>query len=174
MGSQSVASVVISTSFDGAVRYTIVAALSEHHEVRVRGRGQTVVFVGDSDDGRLIIRQETEGKKPKEVCSITLSDPDELRAFFKGLRRLMASLEYVGPRPSAAAGGGGPTHGVLPAVRGEGKPAVAPWTKEEENEICKRYESGETIQSIAGARKRSPRSIELRLQRLGVLPPDQP
>jgi hypothetical protein len=45
-----------------------------------------------------------------------------------------------------------------------------PWTKDEEQEIRRRYEAGEEIQSIARAPKRSPRAIELRLQRLGVLP----
>ena len=69
-----------------------MAELSERHEVRLRGRDKTIYFIADSDDGRLIIRQESEGKKPKDVCSITLSDPDELRGFFKGLRRIMTSL----------------------------------------------------------------------------------
>ena len=63
--------------------------LSERHEVRVRGRDQTVVFIADSHDGRLIIRQEKEGKKSNDICAITLSNSDELRAFFQGLRRIM-------------------------------------------------------------------------------------
>ena len=63
--------------------------LSERHEVRVRGRDRTVVFIADSHDGRLIIRQEQEGKKSKDICAITLSNSDELRAFFQGLRTLL-------------------------------------------------------------------------------------
>jgi len=51
--------------------------------------------------------------------------------------------------------------------------AFAPWTKEEEEEIRRRHAGGESIQTIASARQRSPRAIELRLQRLGVLPPDE-
>ena len=71
-----------------------MAELSERHEVRLRGKNQTIVFIADSDDGRLVIRQEPDGKKIEDVCSITLADPDELRAFFKGLRRIIASLGY--------------------------------------------------------------------------------
>jgi hypothetical protein len=73
--------------------------LSERHEVRVRGQGQTIVFIAESEDGRLLIRQEFDGKKAKD-------------------------------------------------------------------------ESGESVEAIARARKRSPRAIELRLQRLGGLPRD--
>jgi hypothetical protein len=69
-----------------------MAELSERHEVRLRGKDRTITFIADSDDGRLVIRQESEGKKAKDVCAITLSNPDELRAFFKGLRRMMVAL----------------------------------------------------------------------------------
>lgn len=51
--------------------------------------------------------------------------------------------------------------------------AFAPWTKDEEEEIRRRHADGESIPTIASARQRSPRAIELRLQRLGVLPPDE-
>jgi hypothetical protein len=51
--------------------------------------------------------------------------------------------------------------------------AFAPWTKEEEQDIKKRHAAGESISMIARTHKRSPRAIELRLQRLGVLPRDQ-
>src|SRR4051812_24087902 len=66
--------------------------MSERHEVRVPGDGQTIVFVADSDDRRLIIRQEREGQGAEEVCSISLSNPQELRSFFNGLRRIVGSL----------------------------------------------------------------------------------
>jgi hypothetical protein len=52
----------------------------------------TIVFLADSKDGRLVIRQQPDDKKPKDVCAITLSDPDELRTYFKGLRRILSSL----------------------------------------------------------------------------------
>src|SRR5204862_7369759 len=66
-------------------------AMSERHEVRVPGDGQTIVFVADSEDGRLIIRQERPGAEATEVCSIALTHPDELRGVFQGLRRIQAS-----------------------------------------------------------------------------------
>jgi len=60
---------------------------------------------------------------------------------------------------------------VVAQARQRNPQAFAPWTRDEEAEILKRYESGESVQLIARARKRSPRAIELRLQRMGVLPP---
>jgi hypothetical protein len=178
-----------------------VAELSERHEVRVRGRGQTIVFIADSSDGRLVIRQEPEGNEPSEVCSLTLRDPEELRAFFDGLRRIVTSLGYGGEvgapgegrgaragRPAAdrtSAGRGqhaSPSNRVLSGAtpeqereaiisqaRERNPQAFSPWTPEEEQEVRRRYESGEPIEAIARARKRSSRAIELRLQRMGAL-----
>jgi hypothetical protein len=159
--------------------------LSERHEVRLRGRDKTIVFLADSEDGRLIIRQEPDNKKPKDVCSITLSDPDELRTFFKGLRRIVASLEHgektiepsgksvvvkqralEEPRPDDR-------DALVAQARQRNTQAFAPWTKDEEQEVKKRYESGESVQEIARARRRSPRAIDLRLQRLGLLPQER-
>jgi hypothetical protein len=156
--------------------------ISERHEIRIRGRDHTIVFIADSQDGRLVIRQEPDGKKSKEVCAITLSDPDELRAFLKGLRRILSSLGHAvesGEEPA-------PTRGerprlvtsrrederdaVIAQARQRNPQAFVPWTREDEQEVRRRYEAGENIQAIAGAHKWSPRAIELRLQRLGVPP----
>jgi hypothetical protein len=52
--------------------------------------------------------------------------------------------------------------------------AFVPWTNEEEEEIQRRHVAGDSIQSIARARKRSPRAIELRVQQLGALRPTRP
>jgi hypothetical protein len=151
--------------------------LSERHEVRVRGRDQTVVFIADSRDGRLIIRQEQEGKKPKDVCAITLSNSDELRAFFQGLRRIMASLGEVAepsapsaPRPWQYVNE--ERDALMAKARQRNAQAFAPWSPNEEQEVRKRYEAGERVEAIAQAHQRSPRAIELRLQRMGLLPPD--
>ena len=114
--------------------------ISERHEIRIRGRDHTIVFIADSQDGRLVIRQEPDGKKSKEVCAITLSDPDELRAFLKGLRRILSSLGHAvesGEEPA-------PTRGERPRLvtsrREDERDAVAqarqrnplafvPWTR---------------------------------------------
>jgi hypothetical protein len=174
-----------------------MSEVSERHEVRVRGRGQTIVFIADSSDGRLVIRQEPDAGDAADVCSLTLRDPDELRAFFTGLRRIVSSLGYGGetapaarPRPlpprrrggpRRRRGGGGrhPAHpggGPRRGPRGPHQPgapahpqAFAPWTPQEEEEIRREHEAGEPIEAIARRHKRSPRAIELRLQRLGVL-----
>jgi hypothetical protein len=164
-----------------------MAELSERHEVRVRGKDNTVVFVADSSDGKLVIRQEWDGKGPKQSCAITLADPSELEAFFKGLRRIMASLGTIEDRAAPAAPrlrSGGASAAAAPPpdaderealvakARQRNPQAFAPWTKNEEQEIAKRYRAGESIEAIARARKRSPRAIELRLQRLGLMAGD--
>jgi hypothetical protein len=180
-----------------------MAELSERHEVRVRAKDQTIVFLVDSSDGRLVIRQEREGEPPAEVCSITLSNPDELQTFFQGLRRILASLEYREPAGTAPVAGSGPSGArgrgratLAPGSSGPNQPsalsapepereaiveqarqrnpnAFAPWTREEEQEIRRQFEAGEPIPSIARSHKRSPRAIELRLQRMGAMPRDQ-
>jgi hypothetical protein len=81
--------------------------LSKRHEIRIRGKDYTIIFIADSQDSRLVIRQEPDGKKSKNVYAITLSDPDELRAFFKGLSRILSSLGHAvdsGGAPSARRG----------------------------------------------------------------------
>jgi hypothetical protein len=160
-----------------------MAELSERHEVRVRGKDNTVVFVADSNDGRLVIRQEWDGKGRKDSCAITLADPSELEGFFKGLRRIMASLGTIEDRSPAAAprlkSGAAPAaardderEALVAKARQRNPQAFAPWTKEEEQEVAKRYRAGESIEAIARSRRRSPRAIELRLQRLSLMPSD--
>ena len=63
---------------------------------------------------------------------------------------------------------------VIAQARQRNPQAFAPWTKEEEQQVRQRYERGETVPAIARAHSRSPRAIELRLQKLGVLPPEPP
>lgn len=69
-----------------------MAGLSERHEINIRGKDYTIVFLADPGERRLIIRQESGSKKPEEVCTIAISDPEELRDFFEGLRRILSSL----------------------------------------------------------------------------------
>ncbi len=103
-------------------------------------------------------------------------------AFFKGLRRILSSLGYAvesgeaptvtrREKPHAVIGSRKDERDAVVAQARQRNPlAFAPWTREEEQEVRRRYEAGENIQAIARAHKRSPRAIELRLQRLGVLP----
>jgi hypothetical protein len=140
----------------------------------------------ESGDGRLVIRQE--GEDPKDVCAITLSNPEELETFFQGLRRILASLEYPGDnaarlaaRPLAAPSRAPSTsslqdrspderEAIVEQARQRNPQAFTPWTREEEAEVRRRYEAGDPIPTIARARKRSARAIELRLQRMGAMP----
>jgi hypothetical protein len=46
----------------------------------------------------------------------------------------------------------------------------SPWSKEKEQQVAKRFKAGEPVPAIARAHKRSPRAIELRLQRMGLIP----
>jgi hypothetical protein len=70
----------------------IMSELSKRHEIKIRGKDHTIVFLADPGDRRLIIRQESGSKKPEEICTIAISDPEELRDFFQGLRRILSSL----------------------------------------------------------------------------------
>jgi hypothetical protein len=118
-----------------------MTGILERHEIRIRGRDHTIVFIADSQDGRLVIRQEPDGKKSKEVCAIRLSDPDELRAFFKGLRRILSSLGYavesgeapaVTRREKPRAGIGSredERDAVVAQARQKNPVAFAPWTR---------------------------------------------
>jgi DNA-binding NarL/FixJ family response regulator len=60
---------------------------------------------------------------------------------------------------------------MVAAARARNAQAFAPWSKDEEQEILRRFKAGDSVEAIAKARKRSVRAIELRLQRLGALPP---
>jgi hypothetical protein len=60
---------------------------------------------------------------------------------------------------------------VVAQTRERNPQAFAPWTKQEDQEVKRRFEQVEKMQHIARAHQRSPRAIELRLQRLGLLPP---
>lgn len=159
-----------------------MSEIVERHEVRVRGRDHSIVFNADSEDGRLVIRQESNGRNPKEVCAITLSDPDELKAFFEGLRKILTALGHAvepgarqneTPREKPRMMGGGrddQREAVVAQARERNAQAFAPWSKEEEQQVAKRFKAGEPVPTIARAHKRSPRAIELRLQRMGLLP----
>jgi hypothetical protein len=111
-----------------------MAKLTERHEVKIQGKDKTIIFTANSEDGRLIISQLPEGKRSKELCSITLADPDELRDFFPGLQRIVSSLEHVTkvvtdrpaspPRTIAATSGWRRTRRRDSASTGEKRPGL--------------------------------------------------
>jgi hypothetical protein len=156
-----------------------MADMSERHEVRVHGQNGTIVFVADSEDGRLVIRQERDGHRGKDVCA-ALADPDELRTFFRGLRRILPPLGHTMDieEPTAARGDtsraltrrNDERDAVVAQARQRHPQAFAPWKRDEEREIRRHRDAGETIPAISWAHTRSPRAIERRLRRPGALP----
>jgi hypothetical protein len=171
-----------------------MADMSERHEIRVQGTEHAFVFVADSADGRLVIRQESEGKEPREMCAITLANPEELRTFFKGFRRVLASMGQAAlagessppsapARAPAALGRPGgrraqpaeqpvDREALIEKARERNPQAFAAWTPEQEADVRRRFQAGEAIAEIARAHKRSQRAIEVRLQRLGLMAAD--
>jgi hypothetical protein len=91
------------------------------------------------------------------------ANPEELRTFFKGFRRVLASMGQA-----AVAGEAAPP----PPARERNPQAFAAWTPEAEADVRRRFQGGQSVAEIARAHKRSPRAIELRLQRLGLVAAD--
>lgn len=148
-----------------------MADMSERHEIRVQGTDHSFVFVADS----------------------TLANPEELRTFFKGFRRVLASMgqgavagEASPSAPARAPGAlgrpgarrGQPSdqpvdrEALIEKARERNPQAFAAWTPEAEADVRRRFQSGQSVAEIAGVHKRSARAIELRLQRLGLVEPD--
>ena len=76
-----------------------MAELSERHEIKIRGKDHTIVFLADPGERRLIIRQESGNKEPEEVCTIAISDPAELREFFpnNAIEYFVSYYDYYQP-----------------------------------------------------------------------------
>jgi hypothetical protein len=164
-------------------------AISERHEIVVETDESTFILTADSRDGRLVIEQRRKrgAGKGQEVCSLSLANPDELEAFFDGLRRVLSSPGLApvarenaerpaGSRPSssrAALPGSRDAQRdeVVARARGRNPKAFEPWSRAEEEEVHRRYQAGESIETIARAHNRSPKAIQMRLERLGALPP---
>ena len=176
--------------FIARTRIARVGEISERHEVRVGSGEHTFVFIADSRDGRLIIREEKRGAK--DVCSLTLANPDELRDFFEGLRRVLVATGHAAPAavpgeaaaapprfetarrdrrpPPAGTAGGEDREAAIAEARQRNPHAFEPWTPDEERQVRERFQRGETVDAIARAHRRSPRAIEMRLQKMGLIP----
>ena len=145
-----------------------MARISERHEVRVEASGHRYLFI--AEEGRLSIRQETEGGR--ELCSLTVARPDELSAFFDGLRRVLEST-HADERPRRKQD---ERDQMIQQAQRRNAKAFAPWTPDEDRRVRELYERGKSIDEIARLHNRSPRAIEMRLGKLGVLGyhPSQP
>jgi hypothetical protein len=159
-------------------------AIAEKHEIVVETDESIFTLTADSRDGRLLIQQRRKsGRSDREVCSLSLSNPGELADFFDGLRRLLSSTgiripEEEGRRqkePAALprgaprqAAGAEDREEIVARARGRNPKAFEPWTPIEEAEVRRRYEAGEGLESIARTHNRSPKAIEMRLERMGL------
>jgi hypothetical protein len=162
-------------------------AIAERHEIVVETDDSIFVFTADSRDGRLVIQQRKKrGSGPgKEVCALSLANPDELEAFFDGLRRVLSSPGLAPPirqsieppnfrRPSTSAPPAARDQErdeVVARARGKNAKAFEPWSRPQEEDVRRRFQAGESIDAIARAHNRSPKAIQMRLERLGALPP---
>jgi hypothetical protein len=154
-------------------------SMSERHEIRVPAGDSTIIFEAESDDGRLLIRQERNGRSGRQVCSIKLSDPEELAAFFKGMRRILSSLGHslergapaIGKRKAKTVNGKRDNRAadIVTSARSKPDKDSRPWGAAEERELRTRFQAGESVRRIAIALDRSPGAVEARLVRSGLL-----
>jgi len=83
--------------------------------------------------------------------------PDTVRALFSAIGMLDSAAPPASPKP-ATAGKSAPEN------------SGRPWSEEEDARLGKTYDSGKSIEELAGMHKRSKWAIEARLARLGKIP----
>ncbi|MBI3527550.1 MAG: hypothetical protein HY067_06230 [Betaproteobacteria bacterium] len=83
--------------------------------------------------------------------------PDTVRALFSAISMLGNAAPPASPKP-------GTTGKSAPENSGR------PWSEEEDGRLGKTYDSGKSIEELAGIHKRSKWAIEARLARLGKIP----
>ena len=90
--------------------------------------------------------------------------PDTVRALFSAIC-MLESPASAAPRPAPAKQAGATTIGKS-APENSGRP----WSEEEDARLGSTYDSGKSIDELAGIHKRSKWAIEARLARLGKIP----
>ncbi|HYK41376.1 MAG TPA: hypothetical protein VE007_03230 [Thermoanaerobaculia bacterium] len=162
--------------------------ISDRREVRVSVGDKEFAFVAEPEAGRLTIREEFPDQKGsgKAVCSLTVSDQEELQAFMQGLSRVMGSepLPATPPEPSRQRSGGrsGSRAASNPPststalndpeaverARSRNPNAFKPWTREEDRRLREGAQEGRTVEELASELQRSVRAVTMRLERLGA------
>jgi len=147
----------------------------------------------------VIQERAEDGGIEREVCAITIESRDELAAFFEGLRRVIgpARTRRMADDPAVIAPDGridvtersgsaaerrrwgrsaAEARGLAPVApstvrraRARNPNAFLPWSADEERDVSRRFEAGESPSEIAQAIGRSRGAIETRLRRLGLL-----
>jgi len=161
-----------------------MANITEKHEIRVSSDDFDFVFIADSDEGKLVIRQESKSGNDESSCSLTLKNPEELQDFFEGLRRVLTATGSIQTTPQEMRKAPSPTQQIVSGssrrsdaerqqqidrARNYNPNAFQPWTPEEEAEMIRSYQRGESPEAIGKRLKRSRRAIEMRLKKLGHL-----
>ena len=94
----------------------------------------------------------------------TYQHPDTVRALFSAIRMLETPASTSSrPVPAKQAG-------AVPAGKSAPENAGRPWSEEEDARLGRTYDSGKSIEELAGIHKRSKWAIEARLARLGKIP----
>jgi hypothetical protein len=94
----------------------------------------------------------------------TYQQPDTVRALFSAIRMLEAPAS-ISSRPAPAK-----PASAAPAGKSAPENAGRPWSEEEDARLGRTYDSGKSIEELAGLHKRSKWAIEARLARLGKIP----
>ena len=161
--------------------------ISEAREVRVRQGETNFVFLADHSTGRLVVREEDDGD---EVCAITVGNRQELDAFLTGLRRVLgvdenrqsargrsertpdsgsaAPEQHEGDRPRRDLPGSPDREAAIERARERNPQAFKSWSADEERRLAEAYEGGASIEQLARDHQRSPRAVDMRLQKLGL------
>jgi hypothetical protein len=98
------------------------------------------------------------------VAGSSYQHPDTVRALFSAIRMLESPAPAVSA-PAPAQQAGAPATGK-PGLENSGRP----WSKEEDARLGSTYDSGKSMDELAGIHKRSKWAIEARLARLGKIP----
>jgi hypothetical protein len=163
--------------------------ISDRREVRVSVGDKQFAFVAEPDAGRLTIREEFPDQKGsgKAVCSLTVSDQEELQAFMQGLSRVMgiepAAPAAQGPGGRSFAGRSGSPAGAssppgassalndpeaVERARTRNPNAFKPWTREEDRRLREGAREGRSVEELSSDLQRSVRAVSMRLERLGA------
>ncbi len=156
---------------------------AEHYEITFDILDRTITLSASSSTGRLTIRSADRDSTDCECC-LTVADTEELAPFFTELRRLLGAAYERSAAPDERRDTDETEPPNLPPpvfdrppderdtiielARRTNPNAFAPWSREEEEDVLCRYETGEPIEEIARHHNRSPRAIALRLKRIGA------
>ena len=134
--------------------------MAAKHEIRIKTDDSDFVLIADSEQGKLVIRRESQSGRQESVCSVTLKNPGELKELLDALKRVLSATQSGRAIQSKQ---------LLerPQQIDQEAKTFLPWSRQEDAEITLSYDNGESLDFISKRIKRSVKSIELRLKKLG-------